>query len=120
MKLPRRTPTATRSSSSVDGWARRWRAEAEGDQLRPRRGIPGGRAEARAAGTGDTRDARVGGADEGSTPEETLNNVKEAESRGTPVLGAVSGAVADAEKFVDEVFEVPESGDGAAGSEVYF
>ena len=43
--------------------------------------------------------------------------MKETESRGAPVLGAVSGAVADAEKFVDEVFEVPESGDGAAGSE---
>nr|WP_308203704.1 hypothetical protein [Halorubrum ezzemoulense] len=46
--------------------------------------------------------------------------MKEAESRGAPVLGAVSGTVADAEKFVDVVFEVPESRDGAAGSEVYF
>jgi len=36
--------------------------------------------------------------------------VKKAESCGAPVLGAVSGAVTDAEKFVDEAFEVPSLG----------
>jgi glucosamine--fructose-6-phosphate aminotransferase (isomerizing) len=48
---------------------------------------------------------------EGSNAKETLNNVKEVESRGAPVLGCVSGAVGDAEKFVDEVFPVPELGE---------
>ena len=46
---------------------------------------------------------------EGSRASETLNNVKEVESRGAPVLGAASEVV-DAEKFVDEVFEVPSLG----------
>lgn len=48
---------------------------------------------------------------DGSNAEETLNNVKEVESRGAPVLGAVSGVVEDAEKFVDEVFPVPGLGE---------
>ena len=39
-----------------------------------------------------------------SNPEETLNNVNEVGSRGAPVQGCVSGAVEDAEMFVDEVF----------------
>jgi glucosamine--fructose-6-phosphate aminotransferase (isomerizing) len=46
---------------------------------------------------------------EGSRASETLNNVKEVESRGAPVLGAASEVV-DAEKFVDEAFEVPSLG----------
>jgi glucosamine--fructose-6-phosphate aminotransferase (isomerizing) len=47
---------------------------------------------------------------EGSNANETLNNVKEVESRGAPVLGATSGVVEEAGKFVDEVFPVPELG----------
>jgi glucosamine--fructose-6-phosphate aminotransferase (isomerizing) len=47
---------------------------------------------------------------EGSKPSETLNNVKEVESRGAPVIGCASDVV-DAEKFVDEVFGVPELGE---------
>ncbi|MFB6308739.1 MAG: glutamine--fructose-6-phosphate transaminase (isomerizing) [Haloarculaceae archaeon] len=47
---------------------------------------------------------------EGSKASETLNNVKEVESRGAPVLGCASDTV-DAEKFVDEVFTVPELGE---------
>lgn len=46
---------------------------------------------------------------EGARASETLNNVKEVESRGAPVLGTVSEVI-DAEKFVDEVFEVPSLG----------
>jgi glucosamine--fructose-6-phosphate aminotransferase (isomerizing) len=46
---------------------------------------------------------------EGANAKETLNNVKEVESRGAPVLGCASDVV-DAEKFADEVFEVPELG----------
>jgi glucosamine--fructose-6-phosphate aminotransferase (isomerizing) len=46
----------------------------------------------------------------GSNAKETLNNVKEVESRGAPVLGCASEVV-DAEKFVDEVFEVPDLGE---------
>ena len=48
---------------------------------------------------------------EGTRAKETLNNVKEVESRGAPVIGCASSAVEDAEKFVDEVFEVPELGE---------
>ncbi|SFP51313.1 glucosamine--fructose-6-phosphate aminotransferase (isomerizing) [Halolamina pelagica] len=47
----------------------------------------------------------------GSNAEETLNNVKEVESRGAPVLGAVSDDHRDASKFVDESFPVPELGE---------
>ncbi|WP_435184884.1 glutamine--fructose-6-phosphate transaminase (isomerizing) [Halobellus sp. EA9] len=47
---------------------------------------------------------------EGAKASETLNNVKEVESRGAPVLGCASDTV-DAEKFVDEVFTVPELGE---------
>ncbi|MGQ4554932.1 glutamine--fructose-6-phosphate transaminase (isomerizing) [Halobellus sp. GM3] len=47
---------------------------------------------------------------EGSNADETLNNVKEVESRGAPVIGCASLSV-DAEKYVDEVFEVPELGE---------
>jgi glucosamine--fructose-6-phosphate aminotransferase (isomerizing) len=46
---------------------------------------------------------------EGSNAKETLNNVKEIESRGASVLGCASDVV-DSEKFVDEVLEVPELG----------
>ena len=48
---------------------------------------------------------------EGTRAKETLNNVKEVESRGAPVIGCASSAVEDAKKFVDEVFEVPELGE---------
>ncbi|MFD1685895.1 glutamine--fructose-6-phosphate transaminase (isomerizing) [Halobellus litoreus] len=48
---------------------------------------------------------------EGTNAEETLNNVKEVESRGAPVIGCVSEGMDDAGKFVDEVFEVPELGE---------
>ncbi|WP_336024881.1 glutamine--fructose-6-phosphate transaminase (isomerizing) [Halobellus salinisoli] len=44
-----------------------------------------------------------------SNASETLNNVKEVESRGAPVIGCASNGI-DAEKFVDEVFVVPELG----------
>ena len=46
---------------------------------------------------------------DGARASETLNNVKEVESRGAPVFGAASAAV-EAEKFVDEAFVVPELG----------
>ena len=46
---------------------------------------------------------------EGAKASETLNNVKEVESRGAPVVGAVSEVVA-AETVDDEVFEVPSLG----------
>ncbi|WP_152040981.1 glutamine--fructose-6-phosphate transaminase (isomerizing) [Salinigranum salinum] len=45
---------------------------------------------------------------EGANPKATLNNVKEVESRGAPVLGCTS--IEDAEKFLDVSFEVPELG----------
>ncbi|WP_318570008.1 glutamine--fructose-6-phosphate transaminase (isomerizing) [Salinigranum marinum] len=45
---------------------------------------------------------------QGANAHATLNNVKEVESRGAPVLGCTS--VADAEKFLDRSFEVPELG----------
>jgi len=45
---------------------------------------------------------------QGANAHATLNNVKEVESRGAPVLGCTS--VADAEKFLDVSFEVPELG----------
>ena len=48
---------------------------------------------------------------EGAKATETLNNVKEVESRGAPVLGGASDAVPDAEKFVDEAFVVPALGE---------
>ncbi len=47
---------------------------------------------------------------DGTRPEETLNNVKEVESRGAPVLGFSSNKLSDAEKYVDENFEVPTLG----------
>ncbi|MFA1612236.1 glutamine--fructose-6-phosphate transaminase (isomerizing) [Halobellus rubicundus] len=47
---------------------------------------------------------------EGAKARETLNNVKEVESRGAPVIGCASDVV-DAEKFVDKVFTVPELGE---------
>jgi glucosamine--fructose-6-phosphate aminotransferase (isomerizing) len=46
----------------------------------------------------------------GSRAAATLNNVKEVESRGAPVIGCVSDAV-DAERFVDETLSVPELGE---------
>jgi glucosamine--fructose-6-phosphate aminotransferase (isomerizing) len=45
---------------------------------------------------------------EGSNPEASLNNVKEVESRGAPVLGCSS--IDDAEKFLDTSFAVPDLG----------
>ena len=45
---------------------------------------------------------------QGANAHATLNNVKEVESRGAPVLGCTS--VADAEKFLDRSFEVPKLG----------
>ncbi|WP_135820714.1 glutamine--fructose-6-phosphate transaminase (isomerizing) [Halostella litorea] len=45
---------------------------------------------------------------EGANPRATLNNVKEVESRGAPVVGVTS--LGDAEKFLDASFEVPELG----------
>jgi glucosamine--fructose-6-phosphate aminotransferase (isomerizing) len=47
---------------------------------------------------------------EGSKATETLNNVKEVESRGAPVIGCASGEVDD-KKFVGEVFDVSELGE---------
>ena len=44
----------------------------------------------------------------GSNPEATLNNVKEVESRGAPVIGCSS--LPDADRFLDATFEVPELG----------
>ena len=46
---------------------------------------------------------------DGSNARETLDNVKEVESRGAPVIVCTSDDV-DAEKFVDELFEVPNLG----------
>jgi glucosamine--fructose-6-phosphate aminotransferase (isomerizing) len=45
---------------------------------------------------------------EGSRPAETLNNVKEVESRGAPVIGISSHR--PAEKFLDTALEVPDLG----------
>jgi glucosamine--fructose-6-phosphate aminotransferase (isomerizing) len=45
---------------------------------------------------------------EGSNPEATLNNVKEVESRGAPVIGCTS--LPDAGKFLDVTFDMPELG----------
>jgi glucosamine--fructose-6-phosphate aminotransferase (isomerizing) len=45
---------------------------------------------------------------QGSHVEATLNNVKEVESRGAPVLGCTS--VADTERYLDVAFETPELG----------
>jgi glucosamine--fructose-6-phosphate aminotransferase (isomerizing) len=45
---------------------------------------------------------------EGANAGATLNNVKEVESRGAPVLGCTS--LPDAEKFLDVSFEVPDLG----------
>ena len=44
----------------------------------------------------------------GANAEATLNNVKEVESRGAPVLGCTS--LPDAEKFLDVPFEIPDLG----------
>ncbi|MDQ2056407.1 glutamine--fructose-6-phosphate transaminase (isomerizing) [Halobellus sp. H-GB7] len=48
---------------------------------------------------------------EGANADETLNNVKEVESRGAPVIGCASDTIGDAEKFAEEVFWVPELGE---------
>jgi glucosamine--fructose-6-phosphate aminotransferase (isomerizing) len=45
---------------------------------------------------------------DGSRPEATLNNVKEVESRGAPVIGLTS--IPEAKKFLDASFDVPELG----------
>jgi glucosamine--fructose-6-phosphate aminotransferase (isomerizing) len=45
----------------------------------------------------------------GTRPEATLNNVKEVESRGAPVLGCHTGD--DATKYLDEAFPVPDLGE---------
>lgn len=120
VRLPRRTPTATRSFSSV---GRLGAPVALEGALKPKEisydhaeGLPASELKHGLLALVTPETPMLAVPTEGSTPEETLNNVKEAESRGAPVLGAVSGAVADAEKFVDKVFEVPELGDGAAGS----
>ncbi|WP_435144638.1 glutamine--fructose-6-phosphate transaminase (isomerizing) [Halobaculum sp. P14] len=47
---------------------------------------------------------------DGANPGETLNNVKEVEARGAPVLGCASSAVDDAQKFCDVVFPVADLG----------
>ncbi|MFB6175624.1 MAG: glutamine--fructose-6-phosphate aminotransferase, partial [Halobaculum sp.] len=44
----------------------------------------------------------------GARPEETLNNVKEVESRGAPVIAPTSHE--DSRKFLDAAFEVPDLG----------
>ncbi|GGL21955.1 glutamine--fructose-6-phosphate aminotransferase [Halarchaeum grantii] len=46
---------------------------------------------------------------EGARPDETLNSVKEAESRGAPVIGCHSDG--HGEKFIDAAFEVPALGE---------
>ncbi|MFB6211023.1 MAG: glutamine--fructose-6-phosphate transaminase (isomerizing) [Halobacteriales archaeon] len=45
---------------------------------------------------------------EGARPEETLNNVKEVESRGAPVLGVTSRP--ETAKYLDVTFEIPDLG----------
>jgi len=45
---------------------------------------------------------------EGANPQATLNNVKEVESRGAPVIGVSS--YDPAEKYLDAAFEVPDLG----------
>ena len=45
---------------------------------------------------------------DGSRPEETLNNVKEVESRGAPVIGLTS--IPETAKFLDASFDVPDLG----------
>ncbi|MDY7082993.1 MAG: SIS domain-containing protein, partial [Halobacteria archaeon] len=47
---------------------------------------------------------------DGTRPKETLNNVKEVESRGAPVIGVSSDAVDEVDKYVDVNFEVPSLG----------
>lgn len=47
----------------------------------------------------------------GATPEETLNNVKEVEARGAPVIGCRTATRSDTGKFVSQTFTVPELGD---------
>ena len=46
---------------------------------------------------------------EGTRPEETINNVKEVDSRGADVIGFTSRP--EMEKFLDTAFEIPELGD---------
>jgi len=58
---------------------------------------------------------------EGARASETLNNVKEVESRGAPVLGCVCEEIEDAGKYVDETFGVPDLGElEPLVSNVYF
>ena len=58
---------------------------------------------------------------EGTRASETLNNVKEVESRGAPVLGCASEEMEDAEKYVNETFRVPDLGElEPLVSNVYF
>jgi glucosamine--fructose-6-phosphate aminotransferase (isomerizing) len=47
----------------------------------------------------------------GSTPDETLNNVKEVEARGAPVIGCRTATRGETGKFVSQAFEVPELGE---------
>lgn len=47
---------------------------------------------------------------EGTRPKETLNNVKEVESRSAPVIGVSSDAVDGVDKYVDQNFTVPSLG----------
>jgi glucosamine--fructose-6-phosphate aminotransferase (isomerizing) len=47
----------------------------------------------------------------GSNPDETLNNVKEVEARGAPVVGCRTATRGDTGKFVSQEFVIPELGE---------
>jgi glucosamine--fructose-6-phosphate aminotransferase (isomerizing) len=48
---------------------------------------------------------------DGARPKETLNNVKEVESRGAPVIAVTSSGYEDAERLADTAFTVPSLGE---------
>lgn len=47
----------------------------------------------------------------GSNPDETLNNVKEVEARGAPVIGCRTATRSEMDKFAIQTFQVPELGE---------
>jgi glucosamine--fructose-6-phosphate aminotransferase (isomerizing) len=72
----------------VRGWPRgpRGRPEAEGGLLRPRRGLPGGRAQARPAGAGQPRHPDRGHRPRRRLWDKNISTIEEIKARGGPVI----------------------------------
>ena len=87
----------------------RGRAEAQGGQLRPRRGLRGRRAEARPDLAAGRRVPAGGGRDASSVYDKLISNVMEGRARDARVIAVATEGDAQIERFADDVCWVPDT-----------